>query len=164
MSEAALQFSPLQLKQLLFKRIHVEANSDVDRVEELWGPGFDFSGTKFETNLSLGVAEGQETDPRNFLVTVRLSISNTEEKSTPYNVDIEAVGEFELAPIYPVSDREAIVHVNGASMIVGVIREMIAICTARSVFGQLTLPTLRFVPPEAASSAAAESTTSSQES
>ncbi|MEM5536548.1 hypothetical protein WNY58_09110 [Neptuniibacter pectenicola] len=147
---ANMAFSPLQMKQLLFTKIEVEAYEYPDGAEVPWAPTFDFEGVTINTEVMTATQEGQEEDPRNFLVMVKVAIPNSTEsdKPAPYTVDIHAQAWFELAPEFEKEKRESIVAVNGSSMIVGAIRETLTQLTARSLFGPLTLPSLRFLPEQ----------------
>lgn len=147
---ANMTFSPLQMKQLLFTKIEVETYEYPDGAEIPWGPTFDFDGVTINTEVMTATQEGQEEDPRSFLVMVKVAIPNSPdcEKPAPYTVDINAQAWFELAPEFDKQKRESIVAVNGSSMIVGAIREMLTQITSRSLFGPLTLPSLRFIPEQ----------------
>ena len=139
--------SPLQLKQLLFHKIHVEAARESTGAESMWAPDFDFEGISITVNLMVGHHENQADDPREYIVRLTLSVKDEPEsgKFPPYIVDVEAEGYFELQPVFEIEERDSIVRVNGGSVVVGAIRELITQLTARSVFGPMTLPTLRFL-------------------
>lgn len=143
-----MELSPLQLKQLVFSKFFCEAIAELENAENLWAPTFDFDGVQLKTEVLTALQEGQEDDPRDFMVAVRFSILNNiaDSKKAPYTIEIHAQGWFELAPICPPEEREQLVRVNGASMILSTMRELITQFTARSVFGALTIPTLRFLP------------------
>lgn len=137
--------SPLQLKQIIFSKVEVEALADNDNE---FDADFDFDGVLINTEVMTAIKEGEEADPQNFMVALKYEIPNEEnqEKTAPYTIAIEAQGWFELAPIYDIEKRKDMVTVNGASMIVGAMREMVSQITGRSINGPMTLPSLRFVP------------------
>ena len=141
-----MELSPLQLQQLLFTKIHVEPTADLDQVEELWAPGYDFSGINIKVDVTVGTNTADEA--RDYLVAVRLVLADDAQvdKKVPYNVDVEAKARFSLAEGFVVQDPEAAVRVNGGSLVVGAIRDMIQQLTARSLFGPMLIPTLRFLP------------------
>jgi preprotein translocase subunit SecB len=143
-----MSLSPLQMKQLLFTKIKVEAYDYPEETETPWAPTFDFDGVTINTEVMTATQEGQEEDPRNFLVMVKISIPNAPntQKNSPYTVEIHAQAWFEISSDFEKEKRESIIAVNGSSMIVGAIREMLTQLTARSLFGPLTLPSLRFHP------------------
>ncbi|KEQ19308.1 protein-export chaperone SecB [Endozoicomonas numazuensis] len=138
-----VSLSPLQTRQLLFSKVLVEP-CDFPADEKIWAPGFDFKDVKIETTLEVGCKEGEEEDPRNYLVTVRILIANEQGKKAPYTVDIEAQAWIELQPVFDIDKREAIMCVNGPTVVAGAIREVVTQLTARSFYGALVLPTLRF--------------------
>lgn len=139
--------SPLQLKQIIFSKVEVEALADNDSEFEA---DFDFDGVLINTEVMTAIREGEEADPRNFMIALKYEIPNNEEqeKKAPYKIALEAQGWFELAPVYDIEKRKDIVTVNGASMIVGAMREMVSQITGRSINGPMTLPSLRFVPSD----------------
>lgn len=139
--------SPLQLKQIIFSKIEVEAVVDNDHEFEA---DFDFDGVLINTEVMTAIREGEEADPQNFMVALKYEIPNEEgqEKKAPYNIVLEAQGWFELAPIYDIEKRKDMVTINGASMIVGAMREMVSQITGRSINGPMTLPSLRFTPTD----------------
>jgi preprotein translocase subunit SecB len=146
-----VELSPLQLKQLVFTQVLIEAAAGIEKSEEFWAPGFDYLGVQINSEVEISVPlEQQEEQPKDYLVKVKLAIPNEDGKVAPYRLLLEAYGVFELAPDFAPDTRDDIVRVNGASMIIGAMREMVATVTARSAFGPLTLPTLRFQPKKIA--------------
>jgi len=144
--ENRIEASPLQLKQLLYSKIQVEA---VDAPpEDMWAPTFNFEGVVINSEVLLVVQEGQEEDPRDFMMLLKLSVRNDSEdggKLSPYTFDIHSQAWFEMAPIFDIEKRESLVRINGASMIVSAMRELLTLLTARSSHGPMTLPSLRFL-------------------
>lgn len=138
--------SPLQLNQHHFSKVLVEINKEYPKIEEvkLWEKSADFSGVSFSVHLEAGLAEGQENDPEDYVVKLNLLIENKVGKPLPYNLDVEVTGYFKLQKIYPPAEREDIAIVNGASLLYGTIREMVASLTARSAPGPLQLPSMNF--------------------
>ena len=142
-NEVAL--SPLQMNELIYNRIQVEVNSlfEPTLIDE-----FIFDGVEIQTVIATAVKQGQEKLPIDLIVKVQICISNTGEdiKMSPYNIDIEAQAFFHLHEEFQCADRHELVRVNGASMIIGSIRELITMLTSRSNYGVLNLPSLRIVP------------------
>lgn len=151
----AIETSPLQLKQLLFGRINVEAEDSDLLPEDTWAPGYDMEGVLINSQIQVSSPkESKEPNPnayKRYVVGVTLQILNSEEGTTPspYTIDIEAQALFEMAPMDDESKRDSLVRVNGASVIIASIRELVTQLTARSIYGPLTLPTLRVVPDSA---------------
>ena len=135
--------SPLQTRQLLFTRVFVEP-CDLSTEEEIWAPGFDFTDVNIQTKVEVGLKDGEEDDPRNYLVTVGILIANEEGRKAPYSVDVQAQAWIELQPVFDVAKRESIMSVNGPTVVLGAIREVITQLTSRSFYGAMILPTLRF--------------------
>ena len=147
MIKMEVKISPLQLLRLVFEKINIETGDSIDKAQENWAPNFDFKDVEIKTEVTFGIKEGQEDNPTDFMISVRLFIENSNaEIKVPYLVDVKAHGWFELAPIYPVDKRESIMLINGGSMVVGAIREQILQITSRSAFGPLTIPSLKLEP------------------
>ncbi len=148
--DQSLTLSPLQLRQLLFKRVSVEALFPVEEAPSHWAPSFDFTETEIQLNVELGEGEHPEPEaPYEYRMGVELQLIPSEASKThaPYRIDVAAQAwlSFYDHDVTP-ERRRSIVEVNGASMVIGAIREEIARITARSTLGTLTLPTLRIIP------------------
>lgn len=142
-----VKISPLQLLRVVFEKVNIQTGDSIDKAQENWAPNFDFEDVEIKTEVTFGIKEGQEEDPIDFMVSVRLFIeNNNDDKKFPYLVDIKAHGWFELAPVFPVEKRESIMLINGGSMVIGAIREQILQVTSRSAFGPLTIPSLKLEP------------------
>lgn len=143
-----LQISPLQLKELLYKKVLIESAVDLSQVEEYWAPTFDLDGVKLVTDLAVGVAKDQQDDPRQFMVEMTVAIPNDPEdgKRAPYTLDIQVQAWIEVADGIPKDKRREIVEINGASLILGAVRELVLQVTGRSGLGPMLLPTLRILP------------------
>lgn len=143
-----VQLSPLQMKHLIFTKIVVELADSLEKTNELWAPNFDMNGVIVQTEISTAMPDDQIGNPINFMVTMRLSILNEKEnsKKSPYKIDIAAQAWFDISTGIEVSKRDDLVRINGASLMMGAIRELVIQLTSRSGFGALTLPTLRFMP------------------
>lgn len=145
MSDNKIVMSPLQLKQLLFGRIHVEAIDSTRLPENTWAPNFDLSGVLIRTHIEVDPKEVDEAGFKKFVVAMILQIPNSDEDEVlaPYTIDVQAQALFEMAPMEDEEKRESLMKINGASVIISAIREQITQITARSIYGPLTLPTLR---------------------
>ncbi|MFE8031902.1 hypothetical protein [Thiohalocapsa marina] len=150
--EQTLTLSPLQLRQLLFTRVRVEARYSAEEAPSHWAPSFDFSDTEIQLNVEMG--ERENDDPsvgHDYRMGVRLQLvpSESEDNGIPYLVDVEASAWLRfIDQSLAAAKRRSVVEVNGASMIIGAIRDEVARITARSALGTLTLPTLRIIPTE----------------
>ena len=143
--ESQISLSPLQVKQLLFTKVAIEPYNFSDD-QQIWAPTFDFKGVSIKTDLMTAMKDGEEDNPQNFLVSVRIAIPNdsdTDGKIAPYTIEVEAQALIELEPVFGIEERHSIVSVNGSTVVIGAIRELVTQLTARSVYGPMTLPTLR---------------------
>lgn len=143
-----IRLSALQLKHMTFTKVSVEIADATDQTAKYWAPNYDLGGIGIHTTIETAAKE--EADPTHFMVTVEFSILNDrpEHRKSPYLVDIKAIGFFEVAKGVPAEKRDAFVRVNGASILIGAIREMVGQVTARSAYGPMTLPTLQVIPPK----------------
>ncbi len=143
-----VQLSPIQLKHLIFTKIRVELSDGLEKTSELWAPNFNMDGVRIFNEITVAKPEDQMGDPKNFMITMRLAILNEVEdcKKAPYTIDLVAQAWLETTLQNDPAQREDIVRVNGASLILGAMRELVVQLTARSGFGPLMLPTLRFMP------------------
>jgi preprotein translocase subunit SecB len=106
--------------------------------------GFDFQGVKIRSKVGFAAKKGQEKNPEDFLVDLGIAIENVEGKASPYSIDVRVLGVFRALPSLAIERREDLVAVNGASILYGVIREMVASLTSRFRAGPLTLPGMNF--------------------
>lgn len=143
-----IERAPLQLKQIFFTKLSVEAAQETEKVAQYWAPEFDFSDVPITTHLELAVREDQPDHPTDFKLVLRLSFGTEAEvrQKVPYIIDVCAHAYFQMDKTFQTENRESLVRVNGASMMLGAIREQILMMTSRSVFGPLSLPSLRFLP------------------
>lgn len=62
-----------------------------------------------------------------------------------YSGAIEVVGFFRVSPLYK-EDHLRLVHISGASLLYGAVRELLCNLTARGPWPMVTLPTMSFSP------------------
>lgn len=138
--------SPLQLERLFFIKMLVEANPQYDGET----PAFDyeFNGTPFLFEVGCGPSNEDDDNPSEFIVRVRLAIENAnpEEQQAPYSIDLDAHAVFHLNSEFKCDDRQDLAKINGASMVISAMREQVSMLTGRSVYGPMTLPSLRVLP------------------
>lgn len=65
------------------------------------------------------------------------------ETQTPvrYRGHLTVHGSFKIHPEFPEDKREAFIRMNGASLLLGSVREMVMLITSRSIAGELVLAT-----------------------
>jgi len=148
MPDNFLDMSPLQLKQLVFGRVHVEAVSSSRLPEDPWAPTFDLGDVLIQASIDVFPQASDNDKLKRYVVVVVFKIPNakSEEVVAPYTIDVEAQALIEMAALEDEKRGENLVRVNGGSMIIGAIREQVTQLTARSIYGPLTLPTLRILP------------------
>jgi preprotein translocase subunit SecB len=134
--------SPLQLRHVVYKKVSVAPRSSEESGAP--GEGFDFEGVNLRSKIGTALKEGQEDDPRDYLVDLEIVIDNNLGKPTPYEIDVGVIGIFNVLPSLPKDRREDLVTVNGASILYGVIRELVLNLTSRFPNGALTLPGMNF--------------------
>lgn len=139
-----MQPSPIQLKNILFRGILVwprqpeptENNKSYEAIN------FDFDGVDITEFVRL-VPPGPDNSDLYELI-LRLSIRNEDGKKSPYIVDIEVYGSFEVSGIEKESHHD-IVLINGCAILYSAIREQVSSITSRSIYGTLILPTVNFL-------------------
>lgn len=129
--------SDLRLLNLTFLCIKIE----VDPAYEGNASEFDFDGALIHWGLRHG---RQSDDGLNWWVGVEFATRSEEKKRCPYNIEIKAIGLFNVNEAFPQEKLERFVFENGAALVYGAIREMVTMTTARSAFGAIMLPTASF--------------------
>lgn len=137
--------SVIQLRQLVFKGIHLEPVEPTGEVIPE-ATHIDFEGIVFRVNLGIETLATDEENngPHSFVVMLGIAIDNTEGKPSPYLLDMTALGLIEVNDQVEQEKRADLAAVNGASLIYGAIRELVTTLTARSVAGLFVLPTMDF--------------------
>ncbi|MCE2745933.1 MAG: hypothetical protein LW710_08500 [Burkholderiales bacterium] len=138
--------STLQLERFAFLRISVEPFVYPERPESGdLAIGFDFEGVKFGEKFDVFPLTDQDD---RWGLTLTLSIPNIEGegKTCPYTIDVSAIGFFHYArKDDPELDKRNMVVVNGLAILYATLRELVAQITARSIHGELLLPTVNFL-------------------
>jgi hypothetical protein len=143
-----VEMSPLQLVKLAYTGIHVEPFIHRDENERELPPATEFSGVDIACRTGMRPLPASENEPPEYMVEVGISLSEEQVAAhrLPYVVEVGAWGHFRLISDVDPAKRDSLVEVNGASLVVGALRELVADLTARCPYGTMTLPTLRFVP------------------
>lgn len=138
--------SIVQLKQVVFQRILVEAAKEVDELVAGEAVNFDFDGVNMKVRHRFGVTQPKEdgTPSKAFLVILGFTIDNIEGKPAPYKIDVEALGFIEVVGDHETATPEDLAVVNGTSVVYGAVREMVTNLTSRFAPGALVLPTMDF--------------------
>lgn len=145
--------SPIQLQQLSFRRISIEA--DLDRENGRDGDNFRATDGELafeDVSIATRVAHSKVDDAEgDYFVLLHVIVKNAPEESDPssrasvYSIDIEAGALIRVVePIRARPDVLDIVIINGAALLWSAIREQVANLTARMPPGLATLPTVHF--------------------
>ncbi len=140
-----MRASVIQLKQVFFQRIEVEAVDTAMWSSPSEAAGFDFDGIEFRVSLDVKEAPVEDdSEPLTFIVALGIAIDQAEDRPTPYTLDIAALGLVEVSEKVEKEKRRDLALVNGASLVYGAIRELVTTLTARCIAGPLVLPTADF--------------------
>lgn len=130
---------PLQLESYFFPQIKVVAQNDFQQNEK--------EETCFDLNVQKAIAETAVNDT--YQVGINIKVTNAEDKVAPYEISLEAVGTFILAPEISKEKKEKLLEINGCSMLYGMCREFLMSVTSRGPWKGFMLPTVSFyTPPE----------------
>jgi preprotein translocase subunit SecB len=125
--------SPLQLSRLVFTKVHVDSSTPT--IE---------GNSEIMTSATLGANLDNKND-RHSLLKLLVRFGPAEGKPNVYSGELEVVGEFLVAPEYPLEKAPLLAFVNGASILYGAVREMVTNITARSPLGiPLVLSSMSF--------------------
>lgn len=139
-----MRASPLQLRHVFYSKVSVLRNPSDVKEPRQHAAGFDFEGANIRAKVGTALRKGQDDDPRDFVVNLEILIDSKEGKPVPYIVDIGVVGVFNVLPSLPKEKRQDLIAANGASILYGVIREIVLSLTSRFSAGALTLPGMNF--------------------
>lgn len=122
--------SSLQLERAFFRKVLVEALPRKPSTQPL--------------TIESGVSAGRnDTNPARYQVSLTVRLPETAAEGAGYSAHIEVVGLF-LADAIPPTDRERLVPAHAATLLFGMVREMLASLTARGPWPMVTLPTVSF--------------------
>lgn len=134
--------SPLTLHKVSLLKLSVEP--EISFEGNRGAEDFDFAGTWLGTDVKC-TPINREGQLQQWYVTLAFKNDNAKDKKCPYSIEAVAIGIFSVAEAFPTDRTEQLVYENGAALVYGAIREIVASITARSVLGQLVLPTGSFV-------------------
>ncbi|MCG5528834.1 protein-export chaperone SecB [Halorhodospira halochloris] len=143
-----VEMSPLQLVRLAYTGIHVEPFIHQDENGQELPPATEFGEVDIACRTGMQQLPEPKAERPEYVIEVGISISKEQvaEHRLPYVIDVSARGYFRLVGEVDADKRDSIVEINGASLVTGALRELVADLTARCPYGTMTLPTLRFVP------------------
>ncbi len=126
--------SGLQLERYFFVKVDIQANQQ--------GPAN--SGGVVTTHLEVSK---DNNDPSRYMVALTVKLAVVEGKTAPYFGEVTVLGVFHVvAGAHKTGHHKPddLVTVNGASILYGVAREMVANVSARGPWPAVTLPCMNF--------------------
>jgi preprotein translocase subunit SecB len=144
-----MQLSPLQLEDLRFVHVCIEPREvpDLKDFDKVFTP-YEFGNTKFTSTVEHVQAPDEEDSPMTkFIVGLTLQLPDEGDTPPPYIIDVKCIGYFTIdkgAFPDPIK-RYDVGVVNGASLLYGAIREMVATTTSRLWYGKMFLPAVNFL-------------------
>ena len=128
--------SVLQLERYFISKVQIEA------VQKTSFP------TEIGSSTKLEVARNNQ-EPNRYVVSLTVAVTGSDQKPPPYVGEVQVIGFFQVHPELPADKQAQIASVNGASILYGVAREMIANVTARGPWPAVILPCVNFNQPDA---------------
>jgi len=137
-----MKLSPLQLAYYRVVELSVSTRFDID---PMTNPS-DAIQNQIDATLQFN-HDVEEDDEETSAWTINLSLDFVPEEkdNSPYEFHVGLFGVFRCSNILPAGlDAERMVGINGTSVIYGIARELIHGITEKSLWGDLTLPTMSF--------------------
>jgi preprotein translocase subunit SecB len=131
--------SPLQLKRYFVTELSLTANKEYDPKKE-----FKFD---VENTLVTPALLSDETDQRQWQVTLRIKQQPGPDANAPYFSALEIVGFFCLDESYPEDKIEWMIQTNATSVLFSAAREILRSATAQGPYPPILLPTVSFYGP-----------------
>lgn len=148
-----MKISPVQLKQMVFKRVHVDIDEQHTPDGHTPGPSsvLLFDGVNIATGFGMTPVTLPDEPGLHFMLSLRVVVDNQavadepEQQFSPYLLDLEAAGVVTIPPgAEQLAPPEDLAAVNGAGLLWSAIREQVLVLTARMPIGQAMLPTVNF--------------------
>ncbi len=127
--------APLQLERYFYSRIMCIANSEFD-------PGVEQQSPNVEVINEVRLMRHAEDENR-WQVVLDIKTPPAEENLGPYQLDIQVVGFFAVAPETP-HDPEKLVGITGSSMLYSAAREFVLGLSSRGPWPPIFLPTISY--------------------
>ena len=100
---------------------------------------------EFTVNIDLSPAASIEAEENLWHINLSVHQQPSPESNFPYEFKVVLMGIFKcLAEIEDDTERERFMRINGASMLYGIVREVIRANTSRGPWGPIMVPTLSF--------------------
>ena len=142
-----MQLSPLQLLEYTFDGVSVSPIEGY-QPDPAFAPGLVFFPGKLAMSADTGLALLDDQEKySDFGVKLTLRVGPREDAQAPYNIQVSVRGVVRMHLVQATGqaeERRVRALVNGASLLYGVVREMVSTITSRSTHGTLLLPSLNF--------------------
>lgn len=129
----------VQLKHYFFPSVNVEANAS------FIPPESDKLGLDIQKKVSVAV---NEDDDKLYQVQLDINIVPQKGKSIPYNVNLSAIGIFEVITEGETPDKDNLVLMHGATILYSASREFLLGIMYRGPWGPILLPITFFSPKD----------------
>ncbi len=150
--DTLVQLSRLQLEGYYVKELSFRIRDDLDdktNTQMQVGVGLQVEGLfnpdPLTVNIQTGIARHSE-DPFRWKCMVRVESQNPPERRYPYDFLAVLIGFFKMDERISLEEVEALIKINGASVLYSAAREALASATGRGPFPSVLLPTAIFVP------------------
>lgn len=142
-----MNISPIQLKFYTISRVSIVPREPVSinpRKES--AELFDWSGVNIHTNVEFGWGDSPTEGSKPFALRLGLKTDNEIGKGTPYLIDLELIGYFDLiGKIPPDVVPQDLAQVNAAALLYSAMRELLFSQTIRFPHGPMVLPGVNFL-------------------
>lgn len=132
---------PLRLERYFYTKIVCLANPEFKPAEE-------GQTAKIELQSHSQLMRHAEDEMR-WQVVLDLKTPSMEESGSPYELDFQIVGFFQVSDDYPADKMEKLVGINGTSMLYSSARDFIMTISSRGPWPPIFLPTVTYGQPSA---------------
>jgi preprotein translocase subunit SecB len=135
-----MQLSPLILKGYIITELSVKAQ--IPRSSEEARKAIDSATANCATSVQVGK---NEDNPRQWKVSLRIAYHPTAKDFSPYSIDAELLGLFEVDKVVEDDKVQNLVLANAPTILYGAARELILLITGRGPMPAVMLPSGTFV-------------------
>jgi len=130
---------PLRLERYFYTKIVCLANPEFKPANEGQTANIEFQ--------SHSQVMRHAEDERRWQVVLDLKTPTLEESGSPYELDFQIVGFFQVSNDYPADNMEKLVGINGTSMLYSSARDFVMTISSRGPWPPIFLPTVSYGPP-----------------
>lgn len=137
--------APISFLHYFVSEVSVIAKFDFDPESPVQG-----RMDEFQTRLDLRKTQQDEDEKDLWQVDLEVNHQPSPEVNFPYEFKMKIHGFFEcVVEELEVDEQERQVRINGASMLYGIVREVIRANTSRGPWNSIMIPTISFYEPKA---------------